>query len=409
MLQVLIKKKSFIILSIGAFSLFASNYLLYYFLDSNQYNDYTIFITISSLIPSFGFLGFEQVLIRYSNVKSSVIDCNYFNKKILIFSLLFFTSICIMLSFFFIDDITTILLTNIILLLVAFSAYNYNIYRIIKNFETSQIYNSLWRVSLSVSLGLLVLINYFNLSFFKKINLNVYLLIVLLFLLITTIILRVKTKKITFNYTNNIKNKDLIRLSFQFSISSLSLLLINNIDKFFLKQYNPESLKTYFFLFNFFISPFALIQSYLGFKFMVEFKEFLTLQKLKNIFIKINKIGFGLVIFILITFISLTKVNIINLKYENLYLLILIFLSTSIIKINYTLVSSLNGAKSSLSTIIKSNIYSLITIILSVFLVISYKLFNPIEISLVILFNWLIRSIIYYYFTIKKITYDDYS
>jgi O-antigen/teichoic acid export membrane protein len=394
---------SIILISLGALSLFISNILLKDILNETEYGEYSLLITYLQLIASFGLLGMEHVFTRVSKVaKDKIIT----SKKLFIIILIIWQVFTLLFSFifkkyFFETDIPFYYIL-LFTLVISLSTFGYNVFRIKSSFSLSQFILNFWKIIL----GILVV----SILFMKNIDLKdiisflfypfCFIFIIQLFLLI---------KKIHFKFELNISYSEILLFSIHFFITILTLSVINYGDRFFIKtNIGIEQLGEYFYLATIYIFPFSLFQTYIGFKQLVYFKDN-TILNLRSKLLYINILGvvFGLFIFISTMVINsleiLPKINI----DDNLWLIV-VFLLTGLVKLNYSLFSALLGAKTNVKTIKRTNIQSLLVIFI-IFILFYKYLDNVLLISFTVLIFWISRTLIYVVNLHKLLNFNVYN
>jgi len=397
------KHNSIVLISLGALSLFISNILLKDILNKTEYGEYSLLITYLQLIASFGLLGMEHVFTRVSKAdKDKIIT----SKKLFI-TILIIWQLCTLLfsfvfkKFFFETDIPYYYIL-LFTLLVSLSTFGYNVFRIKSSFSLSQLMLNFWKITL----GILAV----SILFMKNIDLKdiisflfypfCFILIIQLFLII---------KRVHFKFELSISYSKILLFAVHFFITILTLSIINYGDRFFIKtNIGTEQLGEYFYLATIFIFPFSLFQTYIGFKQLVYFKDNDNLY-LRSKLLKLNILGvaFGLFIFISTMVINsleiLPKINI----DDNLWLII-VFLLTGLVKLNYSLFSALLGAKTNVKTIKRTNIQSLLVIFI-VFILFYNYLNNVLLISFTVLIFWISRTLIYIINLHKLLNFNGYN
>src|SRR5690606_33270129 len=325
------KHSSLLIMAIGSVSIFLSNIILKDLLSAESYGVYSIFITYVSIISSFGLLGFEQVFLRITdNSQKDTLVTDSALIAILIFVWLIFGFICAFLfdHYFFKSTIYLELLV-ISTLGISLSMFLYNVFRINSNFFVAQLFSNYWKIALFlISISILLMGN-ITIEFILNFLVGTFLLfsfggLLLLF------------RKIDFKVQKTEKPLRILLFAFQFFISLLTLSIIGQGDKLFIeKNFGLEKLGEYFYLANIFIFPFSMLQSYVGFKELVNFKKSFSkqffLRKIKNI----NLMGLLLSLFLLsISWIG-SEVGILKVDLNVNLWLVVVFLMIGISKLNY--------------------------------------------------------------------------
>lgn len=374
-----------LVLASGAF--FLTNIILKEHLSSENYGLYSIFITYISLLSSFGMLGLEQVIMRNSKILS---DKVIISKNLLIPIILSILFVSILGSYLFINNYNisaTYIFLSIITLLVILTKLISNLFRLLSMFTFSQIALNLWKLALF--LVLLILIFRGESINIKDINSIIFLLLVVTMFMVFFIIRRVK-------FSHTISIESFFSQAFLFLLSLVTISLINYGDRFFIEsRFGLDELGSYFFFINLFLFPFTLLQSYVGFKELISFKllynHSLLVKKLNQILR--YSILFAIFLFVvafLIDFFGFYKIDLL----KNLQMIVL-FLILGIIKVIYSIFSSAMGAICDNKMLYKTNMYSIISILLLIPVIYYYSTTITITIMFLIVL-WIIRCIIWY-------------
>ena len=374
-----------LVLASGAF--FLTNIILKEHLSSENYGLYSIFITYISLLSSFGMLGLEQVIMRNSKILS---DKVIISKNLLIPIILSILFVSILGSYLFINNYNisaTYIFLSIITLLVILTKLISNLFRLLSMFIFSQIALNLWKLALF--LVLLILIFRGESINIKDINSIIFLLLVVTMFMVFFIIRRVK-------FSHTISIESFFSQAFLFLLSLVTISLINYGDRFFIEsRFGLDELGSYFFFINLFLFPFTLLQSYVGFKEIISFKllynHSLLVKKLNQILR--YSILFAIFLFVfafLIDFFGFYKIDLL----KNLQMIVL-FLILGIIKVIYSIFSSAMGAICDNKMLYKTNMYSIISILLLIPVIYYYATTITITIMFLIVL-WIIRCIIWY-------------
>lgn len=397
------KHNSIILISLGAVSLFISNIFLKDILNETEYGEYSLLITYLQLIASFGLLGVENVFIRVSKVADDKIITS---KKLFILIVIIWQLCALLFSFvfkkYFFESPIPYFYILLFTLVISFSAFGYNVFRIKSSFGLSQFILNFWKIIFG---GLAI-----STFFIKRINLNdiiSFLFYPFCFIIIIQLFLFIK--KIHFKFELNIPYSKILLFSLHFFITILTLSVINYGDRFFIKtNIGIEQLGEYFYLATIYIFPFSLFQTYIGFKQLVYFKDNSILNlRSKLLYINVLGVVFGLFIFISTMVINwleiLPKINI----EDNLWLII-VFLLTGLTKLNYSLFSALLGAKTNVKTIKRTNVQSLL-VILIIFILFNKHLDTVLLIGFTVLIFWISRTLIYIINLHKLLNFNVYK
>ena len=374
-----------LVLASGAF--FLTNIILKEHLSSENYGLYSIFITYISLLSSFGMLGLEQVIMRNSKILS---DKVIISKNLLIQIILSILFVSILGSYLFINNYNisaTYIFLSIFTLLVILTKLISNLFRLLSMFTFSQIALNLWKLALF--LVLLILIFRGESINIKDINSIIFLLLVVTMFMVFFIIRRVK-------FSHTISVESFFSQAFLFLLSLCTISLINYGDRFFIEsRFGLDELGSYFFFINLFLFPFTLLQSYVGFKEIISFKllynHSLLVKKLNQILR--YSILFAIFLFVvafLIYFFGFYKIDLL----KNLQMIVL-FLILGIIKVIYSIFSSAMVAICDNKMLYKTNMYSIISILLLIPVIYYYATTITITIMFLIVL-WIIRCIIWY-------------
>jgi O-antigen/teichoic acid export membrane protein len=276
---------------------------------------------------------------------------------------------------------------SIITLLVILTKLISNLFRLLSMFTFSQIALNLWKLALF--LVLLILIFRGESINIKDINSIIFLLLVVTMFMVFFIIRRVK-------FSHTISIESFFSQAFLFLLSLGTISLINYGDRFFIEsRFGLDELGSYFFFINLFLFPFTLLQSYVGFKELISFKllynHSLLVKKLNQILR--YSILFAIFLFVfafLIDFFGFYKIDLL----KNLQMIVL-FLILGIIKVIYSIFSSAMGAICDNKMLYKTNMYSIISILLLIPVIYYYATTITITIMFLIVL-WIIRCIIWY-------------
>lgn len=384
-------------MGISAFCVFFANILLKEVLNPVEYGVYSIVVTYISLVSSFGLLGFEQVFLRITdNFSKNVLKTNKSLFYVILLVWVLFAFVCTFsLKKYFLEERINISLLYFFTLGVSVSMLLFNVFRINSNFFIAQLVGNYWKIIL------FIICCFF---FFNRVDDVNFLIEILCFTFIVFSIISffLVKKKIKIQLDKPYSIKDILYFGSQFFISLLTLSLISQGDKLFVeKLFGLDELGKYFYISNLFIFPFSLLQSYVGFKELVTFKKKFSknvlFQKIKSI----NLYGLGLAIILFVFVFLINESGLISVNiFDNLELIIA-FLSVGLIKLNYSLISSVFGAVGEIKSIIRANAQSLIISLLLLLLCYN-KIESLFHVALVILALWIIRVVVWSYNVYKQ-------
>ena len=381
------KHLSLLVLGITSISFFLTNIILKDHLSLDDYGLYSLFITYISLISSFGLLGFEQVILRNSTILSNKIIISSYLKLPIILSVIlvaFLASYIFLINYnISVDYFWLIVFTTLVILVKLI----FNLFRLLSSFVLSQISLNLWKFLLFSSVLVLIFSN-------DIVILDEIYLIIIFSLLITIFMFFLLFKRVKFSLS--IKIDKLFSQASFFLLSLITISFINYGDRFFIEsRFGLDDLGNYFYFLTLFLFPFSLLQSYVGFKEIVSFKlsysHTLLLNKLKRLIL--YSLSFSLFLFLF--FFSIDYLEYYSIKFSENIDMIALLIIFGVVKMIYALLSSAMGAVCNNKMLLKSNLYS----ILSIFIFIPFFYYYAVTINITIMFLivlWLIRCVIWY-------------
>ncbi len=379
------KHFSLVIMGLGALGIFFTNVGLKSILSDYEYYDYSVIVTVLSLIASFGALGLDQVFLRLSRVNGKVL---YFDEKLVPIAILN-TLITSFVSYVYLIHIIEVGVNGFLIFILCFSSILimlfYNLTRLSSLFVVSQLIQNSWKILF----GAMMVALFFNENLYYYFF-TICCVFIVLMLIISILYLR---KKIKFKRINKYTNKEVFSFSFHFFLALLTVSFLSQGDRILVERIFTESdFGDYFYLATLFLFPFSLFQSYIGFKELVYIKNGPI-----NIVKKLKTIIYGSLLFSVVLCFSvalLAKYNFINLDVQSNKWIIFIFLIIGNIKMIYSLFSAVIGAKATLKEI---KVMNIIFISISFFiLVVSWRFIETLE-ALIATFSilWLTRLVIW--------------
>lgn len=373
----------------GAAIQLMSSIVLYDFLNHREYTLYGLIITYISIVFSFGLLGIEQTFLRLSKItKENIFICKR-TTRLLFFSFLLgplilaLTFSKIWISFSFIELYALGFLSSLTMFM-----YNYN--RLKSRFFESQMLNNSWRISLAIP----VLLAFASNSSYK----------VVYFSLLTSIIISISISLYLFiRYRRDLlifkrkENKDTLQTCISFIFSMGILTCIGFLDRIIVGyQFPEEDFARYFFILNIFLSPFAILSSYIGFKSLVKFKKSFKIKSLNKEILKLLMASSCLSI--LFVFITLKADSFFKIGYEliNETSLLIPFVMLGITKLVYSKLSAAMGAIGKYKYILYANIFSLTIVIFSLTMIFLSDDISLERIAWYMVLIWTSRSTFYY-------------
>jgi len=385
----------------GAGSIFLVNIVLKATLSDFQYGEYSIFITFLQVCISFGFLGLEQVFLRLSEVRD---DKLLTDKKLLKITFVVGLLFSLLLSAVFSKIFLKIQVATTLLMLLTFSTslmmFLYNVVRLKKQFVVAQLFNNMWKYIVLVITGILLIGGNVNTKTLIEIFTYVSIGSATFFSIYVI-------KNIPFKFTNSFELSAIYKYSFHFVISMLSITFIGFFDRFYIKAFfGSEAFGDYFYLATIFYFPFALLQGYVGFKELVFFKTNASLPILKRKLRNINVLSVIIAIAIYGAAYVLNDLEVIPaIDFTSSGSVILILMALGVLRINYSMLSSVLGATGSIKIIRNANIQSLVFILL-IFAAGSNYLISVEAVAFCILLVWISRILVWYFNAVKQLKID---
>ena len=385
------KHLSLFILASSAVALFLISVLLKKHLTLKEYGELSMLLTYISLIFQIGLLGLEQVMLRYSTLlgKSFSINITVFQLLLVVILLSIFLSTMSMLEYFS-RDLWVYLMIIVISSII--SMLYYNIYRLTNDFNIAQIASNGWKIILLP----IIIINILDIDIEFIIKMTAFsMCIIAVFMLIRF----VKNYQIVF-YKSNAEH--IYFIWFNFFLALLIGAAIGFSDRYLIEYYlNIEQLGEYFYYLTVILFPYALFQTYFGFKELPQFrKEFCLIIFHKKI-LKTLLYSLVLTFILVVLFITINNTDFLEQYHITNYYLIFILMITGIIKMNYSIFSAAMGAIADKKFFLHNNFFMLIFLIFFFFIFLSIEVITIEKIALIYLFIWMARTIVYYFSIIK--------
>lgn len=388
---------SFLVIVIGGLSFLCTNILLKEVLDAADYGVYSLIVTFISIVFIYGLLGFEQVFLRYSKyIKSGKLSTQKYMLHYVGVILLILTAVIIVFYTHqysqYYDRVWLIVLA---IVATIFSLFLFNVFRLNHEFVKAQFLANSWKIFL-----LFLSISFL---FFKNNNVNLLLDWLLgAIVLITIIATIIAFSKIEFQFEQTLTNKDVKLSFFNFfiSISTLSMLLFG--DRLIVEEYlGVVVLGDYFYLCNLVLAPFTLLQSYVGFRQLIRFKDEFTLPKFNKFNKRILALSVLLSVAILLFIYLVSFFDILQFSFQNYIITIFLLVGLGIIRLYSASILSAFEAQTSIRTLKKTNIYVILfSIVLLIICSFFFYTLNNIIIGFILL--WFGRTMIYKYMLINQ-------
>jgi O-antigen/teichoic acid export membrane protein len=270
--------RSLFIIVFGAIGFFLANIILKEKLSGEDYGKYSMVMTFFSMVYIYGLLGLEQVLVKYSHVvRSNTITTNTFLLRLTLGAIVFSTIVS---AAFFLMYYSQININPILFLATTFAMtsllFLYSMYRLNSNFILAQLAQNGFKI--------LFFIFVLALLFFKRFYLNEILLGLSLSIMVIFIAGAINLKKkLHLIFDQSTAQKTIMVAGFYFFISTSTFSIINFSDRYLIEyKLGLEKVGDYFYLSNIFLAPFAILQGYIGFKKLVDYKNSFTIRKFKK-------------------------------------------------------------------------------------------------------------------------------
>jgi hypothetical protein len=134
-------------------------------------------------------------------------------------------------------------------------------------------------------------------------------------------------RKLKINYIKTVDSKTILIVGFYFFISTVTFSVINFADRFIIEtQFGIEKFGDYFYLSNIFLAPFSLLQNYIGFKKLVDYKNEFTIRKFKKNNLTNLCIGISLSALLFIFYYCLLFIDYVNFDFDSYLSAVLLLL-----------------------------------------------------------------------------------
>lgn len=384
------KHLSLIVILFGSGSFFIGNILLKETVSPIQYGYYSLIITYFSLLYVFGLLGFEQVFLRKSECKEQrvIITQKLQIKSIVVIGLSTTILSISLFKYLYPEIIVNKAILYIASICMIFSLFIFNLLRLSSQFFLAQLLSNGWKIVGLIMIILMYANNILEISLYIKLLMTV---IILFFI----IILSLSLKKIKFSFDSQVNRKEIILYGFHFLISIVSFSLITFGDRFFIQQkFGITEFGDYFYLNNFFLGPFSILQSYVGFKQIVKFKFSISAKQ----YYRYNKkiLIFGILLGLSMVTISelLKYTKIVSFNFHAHIPIIILLIILGIVKLLNALIISAFGARADLKSLETTNVVFIIFTII----ILLFGWFLPFNIEFVVtlfIIIWLARNFLY--------------
>lgn len=381
---------SLLMIIAGAGAFFLANIVLKELLNELEYGQYSIFVTYFSLIYVFGIFGTEQTFLRFSKrVAANIIE----TQKTQLYLIGFLATLTASCGTFFLKYYySEIPISTSILFFSSFSMiammFLYNILRLNVKFVLSQFVTNYWKIILFVTTFFFYFKGKCSLEdfiFFIMINIIAIFLFTLFYI----------SRGINLIFTNEVSSRSILVTSFHFFLAILGFSLITFADRFIIeRKFSIAELGNYFYLTNFFLAPFTILQNYIGFKQLIVFKEKFD----KDYYISFNRraifLGFIVSFSLVILSYFLSMLGLLKIDFSDSLQIILLLLLLGMVRLYSSSVISAFEARTSITTLRNSNFYILLfTIILMIIAIVFTFSIEATVICFIIV--WMFRCIVH--------------
>lgn len=380
---------SFIPIIFGAGALFLSNILAKEFFSPQDYGYYSILITYFSIVFLFGIFGGEQLFIRISErPEPHLIETS---RKVLglVLGALLVSTVAGSVFFWmnYREAGFSLPIAVLVTLSMALLLFLVNILRLDGQFFLAQAAANFWKV-------MLVLISLAFLFFSGDWYVFKILLAASVIISVAAVSIYI-ARRIKFSLTKKISTNELVQLAFHFFIAISGFTLITFADRVLIEQkYSVEEFGNFFYLSNFFLAPFSIVQNYFGFKQLIAFKTDYNKLRVRRYLLQSILSGLGIGTILISMCWTLSQFNIVTFRFLDYIPAILLLLLTGLVRLYSSTVLSAFEARTTLATLKQANFFiAVATVLLFTML---YCLAESIESILAgILAIWIIRCIIH--------------
>lgn len=380
---------SLFIMALSSLLYFLATFLAKKSMQPEDFYYWNVLLTSMGISYTLCFFGSEQLFLRYGRFEEGKYVIPSMVAKLMITSLLIYLFTFTTLAHAFLFRVDDALLFVLVAVLSGLSVFTYNCLRILKLFSLSQVVNNSWKVILFFAV---LISNGTNIKLFLQLSMVVSIAYSVYWL----IKLMPKLK------LDSSCPPDWKSLLLGFSLSLLTLMLLNNFDRFTVEQFlSKNDFSNYVYFLSLTIMPFSIISSYIGFKEVAYLKtkyDKVEFRK-KAVFISLlSSFSFTVWFAVLYFFKDFIEISIST----ELFLPCLIIV---VVKCLYSLYSSLFGLKGSALQIQTSNLVSIISVAFAALAltVIEVSFLNVLRLVVAV---WFVRISLYVYYTQKVKNYS---
>lgn len=343
---------SLLIVLLGAGCFFVTNLLLREQLTAEQYGIYSLLITYLSIQSILGLGGLEQVFLRYSfPVAPNEIATQAHQWRMQTLTVLGMTAVGV---YFFAPYIQKLIPLSTLWLVVGTLAFIlvlsiYNIFRLNGDFTLAQLVLNGWKILLPV-------LAYYCFYYSEVALVDFLQLILVLGIIITFVFSCWMLKRIRFIYNTEVSKTELQKSMLQFFISIFTFTLLLFGDRIVIEnRLGISQLGDYFYLTNFFLAPFSILQSYIGFKQLVTYKKEFSLKLMYKFNRLVLVLGLAMSIGLWLVYEWVMYFDLISFPFSQFRFTVFLLLIMGIVRIYISSVGAAFEAQTNLQTIQKAN------------------------------------------------------
>ncbi len=394
--QFISSKASLLLILIGGTCLFGVNFILKSLLDDFDYGSVTLLVLNYIILSGFGLLGFESTFIRKCRYINKTL---YFGREFMLYGFfaILITSLISLLYFSVqLQDEVTPTWYFLFVLTINVNILLYHLLRAMKEYTAAMLVLS--------SAKIFFLLGVSALMFVDSVSVSAVFFVFLFSCLFANVIGFYFLTKHKLRFCESDRNvKDDILLSVGFLFSGGVMIILAQGDKIVIQEHiGKAALGSYYFLSTLILFPYSILQQYISFKSLVEFKNNQSL-------IQISKIAFtktmygafvGVMIVVFYQIVKPYLVGVGTFDGFNLFLL-LNLIGVGVLKITYSYYSAYFGLKATYQNIIVLNVVSLLLFTICYLLLLKSGV-DAVTTSFALVFAWLIRCLLVIFISHKK-------
>ncbi len=345
-----------------------------------------------------GIFGTEQLFLRFSNSASPNVICTSPHILWLVAILCVISSLS---GTWFLKNGYPELNIGFSMLLLSSAGmaallFLFNVLRLNSDFFLAQVAANYWKVAL------FVISIFFYLTSSRDLDAIMFLVAINIIgiFIASVIFVRLKIRLVADIY---IPARKLIAMGFHFLLAIIGFSLITFADRLLIEsKYSVAEFGNFFYISNFFLAPYSILQSYIGFKQLIFFKMNFTESYLSRFGRKSIILGIGVGIFLFALGLAIEYLEFLNFTFSDYIPTILLLLLTGTVRLYSSTVLSAFEARTTIETLKLANIY--IAIITVAGLGILYFAVRTFEAILAgVLAIWILRCVIHRQLLLRKL------